>query len=105
MTKQQIAHMNKLNEMFVKMNTEKYKKGQKEHGGNLFDLTPLQLLEEARSEFIDGFVYVQTAIDQLEDEISISVKKGSKMDKLLREMLDDDSWIEDKNTTDKSAPK
>lgn len=106
MNKAQKAHSKHIADTFVKLQQEKYEKGQKEHGTTLFELDPLWLLEQAREEFIDGFTYVQTVIDLLDDQITIDVKKGSKMDKFLREMLDDDFWLKSKkNTTDKSTPK
>jgi hypothetical protein len=105
LTKKQKAHMDSLNESFVALNTAKYINGQKEHGTNLYEYEALWLVKEALNEMIDGFNYIKTAIDQLEDQITIDVKKGSKMDKFLREMLDIDIRGKDKNTTDKSAPK
>lgn len=41
--------------------------GIEEHGGtNIWDIPVLTLLKEAKNEFIDGYVYTQTAIGILE---------------------------------------
>lgn len=45
----------------------KYAKGAQEHGGNLWNMAPLELLEEAISEAIDQCVYLLTLKEQLEN--------------------------------------
>jgi len=64
MTKQE--HAKYLADKFKEVAVPKYYAGAKEHGGNLWEVPTLKLMYEARSEVIDQFVYIQTAIDQME---------------------------------------
>lgn len=66
MTEQQAAHVERLNETFKLVNTEKYRLGTIEHSGFLGDIDTLQLLYNIREEAIDSFNYTQTAIDAIE---------------------------------------
>lgn len=43
----------------------KYRKGAAEHGGDLQDMAPLQLLDEAINECIDQFTYLYTLKQKL----------------------------------------
>lgn len=44
---------------------DKYTKGAEEHGGNLKDMPPIQLIENALNECIDQFTYLMTLREQL----------------------------------------
>lgn len=60
MTDEQKAHCSAIAKSFeIRMST-KYKKGQEEHGGNLWDMTKEQLLDNAIDEAIDQVVYLLT---------------------------------------------
>jgi hypothetical protein len=65
MTTDQEAHLAWIKSAFAKAAETKYCAGQAEHGGNLWDRTPLQLIEEALGEAIDGVVYLLEARRQL----------------------------------------
>lgn len=67
MTDEQIAHAAHLARTFQKALEKKYSNGAKEHGGNLWDRSPLFLLDQAIAEAIDQFVYLQTLRDKLVD--------------------------------------
>lgn len=62
-------HAEHLAKKFESLVVAKYLAGQKEHGGHLWDVDLIPLLYEARSEAIDQFVYLQTAIDKLESDL------------------------------------
>ena len=66
MTEEQEQHLQSIKTYFEKQSDSKYRKGQVEHGGNLFDLTPLQLLDNAIDEAVDQFVYLTTLRQQYE---------------------------------------
>jgi hypothetical protein len=68
MTQEQQDHVDGLTQTFRMLTTEKYARGAAEHGGNLFDVDVLPLLHMLREEVIDSFVYLQTAIDKLEQK-------------------------------------
>ena len=44
----------------------KYTRGNWEHGDNLLDMTPLQLVDEAIAEAMDQVVYLRTLKQKLE---------------------------------------
>lgn len=60
MTEAQEQHLLDIKHDFIVLVDEKYRKGQAEHGGNLFDLTSLQLIDAAVEEAIDQVVYLLT---------------------------------------------
>lgn len=63
MTTEQELHLLQLkNEMLERMDF-RYRRGQREHGGNLWDKN-MNFLEEAIEENIDALVYLLTAIQQ-----------------------------------------
>ena len=66
MTVDQTKHAMRIIDTFRDLAFKKYQQGAKEHGGNLWEVDILPLLYELRAEAIDSFVYVQTAIDELE---------------------------------------
>ncbi len=65
MTNEQEIHLLSITERFKKLADAKYQKGQKEHGGNLWDLSATQLLDEAIAESIDQITYLLTLRDKL----------------------------------------
>ena len=62
---EQEEHLNTIKSAFSFLVNDKYRKGQKEHGGNLFDKTPIQLVDNAIDEAIDQVVYLITLRDKL----------------------------------------
>jgi hypothetical protein len=65
MTREQEDHLQTIKWYFTTNCDTKYRKGQAEHGGNLFDLTPIQLLDSAIEEAIDQVVYLVTLRQKL----------------------------------------
>lgn len=65
MTSKQEMHLVHIQSEFVGRVGNKYRKGAKEHGGDLRDMTPLQLAENALDECIDQFTYLLTLRDNL----------------------------------------
>lgn len=72
MTEEQEAHLTDIQEAFDMMVSEKYRKGAKEHGGNLTGKSLAWYVEQAIDEAIDSFVYLytlrQTLLEQEADE-------------------------------------
>lgn len=62
---EQEEHLLEIKRSFVKLVDDKYRKGQEEHGGNLFDLTSLELINAAIEEAIDQFVYLLTLKEKI----------------------------------------
>jgi len=60
MSSKQEQHLNDIKESFERLVDAKYRKGQAEHGGNLADMSGLQLIDNAIDEAIDAFVYLTT---------------------------------------------
>lgn len=60
MTNQQERHLQSIKANFSALVDEKYRAGQKEHGGDLFAKTPKQLINMALDEAIDQVVYLLT---------------------------------------------
>jgi hypothetical protein len=60
MTKQQEAHLAKIKANFQDEVDAKYRKGQKEHGGDLFRLNIADLLREIKQEIVDLYVYADS---------------------------------------------
>lgn len=60
MTQLQELHLQQLKDEFCEMLDAKYRAGVKEHGGNIWDMTPEQLKKEAYNEIIDLWVYMRT---------------------------------------------
>lgn len=65
MTNNQKKHLEYIQKSFVELVGTKYRKGAKEHGGNLFDLSQLDLVEAAIGEAIDQFTYLWTLYQKL----------------------------------------
>ena len=67
MTPKQEAHLEFLKQAFASLVDPKYRKGQKEHGGNLWQMGNEKLLDCAIEEAIDQVVYLLTLKAQLYD--------------------------------------
>lgn len=66
MNDDQKTHVAQLADEFERRMAHKYTKGAQEHGGNLWEVPSLQLLDEAIDEAIDQVVYLLTLRKQLE---------------------------------------
>lgn len=66
MTAAQERHLESIQFYFSKAVGSKYRKGQEEHGGNLFDMSVLQLIDAALDEAIDQITYLKTLRDKIE---------------------------------------
>ena len=67
LTSAQQAHLLSLKDDFHLWLSNKYAAGCYEHGGNVWDMTPLQLVDEALKETIDQFTYLYTLREKLND--------------------------------------
>jgi hypothetical protein len=65
MTNQQETHLQEIKDQFARDVDVKYRGGVREHGGNLWEMTPLQLLDEAMQEAVDQYTYLFEARRQL----------------------------------------
>ena len=65
MTGEQESHLTHIIEGFIARVDPKYRKGQAEHGGNLFDMPAAQLIDCAIDEAIDQVVYLLTLRDKV----------------------------------------
>ncbi len=65
MTQDQERHLNYIKEQFENRVDKKYRAGQAEHGGNLFEVDLLQLIENGIDEAIDQVTYLMTARQKL----------------------------------------
>ena len=65
MSPRQEKHLLSIKETFMQLVDAKYRKGQKEHGGDLFAKSPEQLIDNAIDEAIDQVVYLFTLRDKL----------------------------------------
>lgn len=65
LTAEQARHVEHIAGEFSTRMATKYAKGQAEHGGNLFDLGAMDLLNEAIDEAVDQVVYLLTLRDKL----------------------------------------
>jgi|GEM_PF-4360308 len=62
---EQLEH---LKETFDKEFDAKYRTGNREHGGDILEMTPLESLNNAKDEIFDLFSYVQSGIDALHEK-------------------------------------
>jgi hypothetical protein len=60
MTREQEDHLESIKLYFISTVDTKYRKGQAEHGGNLFDMSAMQMLDCAIEEALDQVVYLVT---------------------------------------------
>lgn len=65
MTSPQEAHLRRIKDRFETLCDHKYRKGQDEHGGDLFNMPQVALVDEAINEAIDQITYLVTLRDQL----------------------------------------
>lgn len=65
MTPEQENHLLSIKNTFKQLVDTKYRKGQAEHGGDLWFLSPNQLLDMAIDEAIDQIVYLLTLKEKL----------------------------------------
>ena len=65
MTPDQEEHLAEIKRTFTNLVDQKYRKGQAEHGGNLFDVDTVRLIDMAIEEAIDQVVYLITIRNQL----------------------------------------
>lgn len=65
MMPEQEDHIQSIVDRFAVEADRKYRKGQAEHGGNLWDLPSRTLLDFAIEETIDQFIYLTTLKDKL----------------------------------------
>lgn len=65
MTPAQEAHLQRVKDEFCALVDPKYRKGQEEHGGDLFMLTMGQLLDNAIEEAIDQVVFLLSMKEKL----------------------------------------
>lgn len=60
MTDDQESHLASIKDAFAKRVDDKYRAGQLEHGGNLYDLSALDLINMAIDEAVDQIAYLVT---------------------------------------------
>lgn len=65
MTPEQEQHLDRIQRVFSLIVSGKYRKGQSEHGGNLWDVSAERLIEMAIEEAIDQVTYLVTLRDKL----------------------------------------
>ena len=68
MTREQEDHLESIKLYFVSKVDVKYRAGQKEHGGNLFDMSAMQMLDCGIDEALDQVVYLVTLRQKLINE-------------------------------------
>ena len=69
MTDEQEANLAEIKADFNKEVSLKYAKGALEHGGNIWDLTQLQLINNAMDEAVDQYVYLHTERKKILDNM------------------------------------
>lgn len=67
MTPLQETHLETIKREFVLLVDKKYRKGVKEHGGNLWKMQTMKLLDCAIDEAVDQVTYLLTLRRQLEE--------------------------------------
>ncbi len=65
MTPSQEHHLATLKAAFSKAFDAKYRKGQADNGGNLFEMPMLDLIRNAKAEVLDQWAYLCTLEDQI----------------------------------------
>jgi hypothetical protein len=68
MTEEQEEHLESIIDDFADIVDPKYRAGQKEHGGNLFDMSEKDLLDAALDEAVDQVVYLLTLRQKFENK-------------------------------------
>jgi len=77
MKKSQEKHLQRIKDQFIQLADQKYRAGQKEHGGDLWTMGLKQLINNLKDEIVDAFTYLQTLEDNLNEleDIINRVKK------------------------------
>jgi hypothetical protein len=70
MTIEQELHLQSIKDYFISSVDIKYRKGQAEHGGNLFDMSTITLLDCAIDEALDQVVYLVTLRQRLNSQLT-----------------------------------
>ena len=70
LTPDQANHVVRIAKLFCLTMAKKYTKGQREHGGDLFNMPVLDLVENALHEAIGQVVYLTTLRDSLVEAIN-----------------------------------
>lgn len=65
MTPEQEAHLQHIKDEFSKAVDAKYRNGQREHGGNMWRMSTLSLIQNAMDEAVDQYVYLRTLKDKI----------------------------------------
>lgn len=65
MTPERVEHLAHIKDQVYDMIDVKYRKGQAEHGGSLYDVPTLQLVDNAIEEAIDQITYLMTIREKL----------------------------------------
>lgn len=65
---EQEQHLNEIIKSFMYEVAVKYRKGQKEHGGNLTDMSMEDLIDNVIAEAIDLYVYAFTLRTQIREQ-------------------------------------
>lgn len=65
MTPQQEAHLQGIKDQFAREVDAKYRGGVREHGGNVWEMSDLKLVEEGMQEAVDQYVYLSTLRDKM----------------------------------------
>ena len=65
MTPEQEAHLRSLKERFAAEFEAKYRNGQAEHGGNLYEMPAYALITNLKQEALDLWAYACTLEDQI----------------------------------------
>ena len=60
MTREQQIHLDHIKRTIIRRVDAKYKRGAKEHGGNLLNMNGLRILDEAIDEATDLMIYLLT---------------------------------------------
>jgi hypothetical protein len=68
MTPEQEAHLARVKARFLAEVDAKYRAGVREHGGNLWERTKMDLIRELKAEAVDLYVYAQTLEDDLHQD-------------------------------------
>lgn len=66
LTADQTLHLEQITLAFKLLTEPKYTKGAQEHGNNIWDMTPIQLIDCAIEEAIDQFTYLYTLRQKLD---------------------------------------
>ena len=89
MTPEREAHLIRIKAAFLREVDRKYREGQREHGGDLFDHTSLWLVEHAMEEALDEYVYLFTLRERLQQMNIEDWLTGNQRKEQLREDRDE----------------